>query len=61
VAARGGSGGGPSWQQVALAQAALLLLLDAEFDAALAILGELPCEVWQPCQLLALFPGTCDR
>jgi hypothetical protein len=55
------SRGGPSWQQVALAQASLLMLLDADFEPGLAVLRELPMEVWQPCQLFSLFPALTGR
>jgi len=49
------------WQQVALAQAGLLLLLECEFDAGLQVLEELPVEVWQPCQVFSMFPAVTAR
>jgi hypothetical protein len=50
-----------TWQQVALAQAGLLLLLECEFEAGLAIMAQLPGSVWQPAQLFPLFPGHTAR
>jgi len=50
-----------SWQQVALVQAGLLMLMDADFGSALSVLQELPLEVWQPCQLFSLFPSLTAR
>jgi hypothetical protein len=61
AAAAAASRGGPSWQQVALAQAGLLMLLEAEFETGLSVLQELPMEVWQPCQLFSLFPDLTGR
>lgn len=61
AAAAAASRGGPSWQQVALAQAGLLMLLDADFESGLSVLQELPLEVWQPCQLFSLFPALMAR
>lgn len=52
---------GAAWQQIALAQAGLLLLLDCEFESGLEVLEGLPTEVWQPCQLFGLFPGITAR
>jgi hypothetical protein len=51
----------PAWHQVALAQAGLLLLLECEWEAALAVLEELDVAAWQPCQLFGLFPAVSAR
>lgn len=51
----------PAWHQVALAQAALLLLLECEWAAGLALLEELDVATWQPCQLFGLFPAVTAR
>ena len=61
AAAAAASRGGPSWQQLALAQAGLLMLLDADFESGLSVLQELPLEVWQPSQLFSLFPKLMAR
>uniref|UniRef100_A0A383VGG5 Uncharacterized protein n=1 Tax=Tetradesmus obliquus TaxID=3088 RepID=A0A383VGG5_TETOB len=51
----------PAWHQVALAQAALLLLLECEWAAGLALLEELDVATWQPCQLFGLFAAVTAR
>jgi hypothetical protein len=51
----------PAWHQVALAQAGLLLLLECNWDAAIAVLEELDVATWQPCQLFGLFPAVTAR
>lgn len=48
------------WTETALAQAALLLLLDCDFGRAFAALDRCGPATFQPAQLLPLFPHLCD-
>lgn len=54
-------GAHPEWTEIALAQAGVLMLADTLFDQGLAVLERCSPAVFQPSQLLALFPEYTTR